>query len=296
MRDRVVSADPAGVLLESGRRIDADYLILASGSSHVYPAKPKSELTADALEDFRRTHKELAGAERVLILGAGPVGLELAGEITEVWPDKRVSIVDPAAELLPGYLPEVRAELHRQLDGLGVRLLLGTGLAEMPHTEPGRAGTFTASTTGGETITADIWFRAFGVDLNTDYLADGRLTGRTASGEVPVTETLAVQGHENVYAIGDITALGEDKKAGHAMEHAKVVAANIAARLRGEEPTATYRPMPYPFILLPLGTRGGVGQMPADDGPVAASPEMVAQYKGADLFTARFSEQFGIEK
>jgi len=296
VRDRVVSADPAGVRLASGRRVEADYLILASGSSYAYPAKPRAELTADALEDFRRTHKELAGAERVLILGAGPVGLELAGEIAEVWPGKRVSIIDPAAELLPGYLPEVRAELHRQLDELGVRLLLGSGLAALPHTGPGRAGTFTASTAGGERITADIWFRAFGVDLNTGYLADGSLTTRTARGEVPVTETLAVQGYENVYAIGDITALSEDKKAGHAMRHAEVVAENIKARLRGQEPTATYRPMAFPMILLPLGTRGGVGQMPAEQGPVAASPEMVSEYKGRDLFTARFSKQFGIAK
>src|SRR5690606_24430850 len=100
-------------MLASGRRVEADYTGLASGSSYPYPAKPGADSTAEALDDLRRTHKELAGAGRVLIIGAGPVGLELAGEIKEVWPHKQVTIVDPAGELLPGYEPEMRRDLHR---------------------------------------------------------------------------------------------------------------------------------------------------------------------------------------
>jgi NADH dehydrogenase FAD-containing subunit len=84
IRDRAVSVDPGGVTLASGRRVEADYLVLATGSSYAYPAKPTANSTREALDDLRRTHKELAGAERVLILGAGPVGLELAAEIKEV--------------------------------------------------------------------------------------------------------------------------------------------------------------------------------------------------------------------
>ena len=72
-----------------------------------------------------------------------------------------------------------------------------------------------------------------------------------------------------------------------------MVAENITAQLNGERPTATYRPLPHPMILLPLGTRGGVGQLPSPEGPFAATREMVTEIKGADLFTARFVEQFG---
>jgi hypothetical protein len=44
---------------------------------------------------------------------------------------------------------------------------------------------------------------------------------------------------------------------------------------------------------LPLGTRGGVGQLPMLDGTAAQAPlETVIQRKGAGLFTARFSERF----
>jgi apoptosis-inducing factor 2 len=297
IRDRAVSVEPGGVTLAAGQRVEADYLVLATGSSYAYPAKPNADSTGQALEDLRQTHKELADAERVLILGAGPVGLELAGEVKEVWPHKRVTIVDPAEHLLPGFQPDMLDDLHRQLDELNIQLRLGTGLTASPVTEAGRAGTFTVTTTGGAEITADIWFRAHGLRINSDYLADGRLTALTPQGQVPVTETLNVRGHDHVhyqvYAIGDLTDVAEAKMAGHAMQHAEVVANNITAQLRGEQPTATYRPLPHPMILLPLGPRGGVGQLPTSEGPAVVPATTVSQYKGADLFTGRFIEQFG---
>ncbi|MEU4704545.1 NAD(P)/FAD-dependent oxidoreductase [Nonomuraea dietziae] len=293
VRDRAVSVDPGGVTLASGRRVEADYLVLATGSSYAYPAKPTSDSRDEVLDDLLRTHKELAGSERVLILGAGPVGLELAGEIKEVWPHKHVTILDPAERLLAAFPAEMREDLHRQLDELGIQLRLGTGLTAPPATEPGQAATFTVATTGGEEITADIWFRAHGVRVNSDYLADGGLTTRTPQGQVPVTESLNVHGYDHVYAIGDLTDVAETKMAGYAMQHAEVVAQNIIAQLRGEQPAATYRPLPHPMILLPLGPRGGVGQLPTPDGPAVVPAETVSAYKGADLFTGRFTEQFG---
>ncbi|MDA2812660.1 FAD-dependent oxidoreductase [Nocardiopsis sp. RSe5-2] len=289
IRDRAVSVDPGGITLASGGRVEADYTVLATGSGHSYPAKPVS----GALDDLHRTHKELLRAESVLILGAGPVGLELAGEIRQVWTDKRITVVDPAQELLPGFRPEVVEDLRGQLDALGIDVRLGTHLTEPPSTEVGRAEAFTATTSHGDRISADIWFRAYGTRTNSDYLADGRLTTLTPEGRVPVTETLNVQGYDHVYAIGDITDVDEAKMAGYAMQHAEVAAENILAGIKGERPTATYRPLPFPMILLPLGPVGGVGQLPSPDGPFAAPAQMVAEYKGADLFTGRFTEQFG---
>jgi NADH dehydrogenase FAD-containing subunit len=293
VRDRAASVELKGVALASGGYVDADYLVLASGSDYPFPAKPDADSAGEALERIRAAHAELAGAGRVLITGAGPVGLELAGEIKAVWPDKRVTIVDPAGLLVPGFMAEMRADLHRQLDALGVELRLGTSLAAEPSREPGRAGAFTVATGAGDEISADIWFRAHGVSLNGGYLGD--LVARTARGQVRVTETLNAEGHRHIYALGDLTDLDEAKMAGYAMKHAEVVARNIIAQVRGERPTAVYRPSPVPSVLLPLGPGGGVGQMPSDDGDGAlvlpAGP--VSEYKGADLFVGRFEELFG---
>ena len=274
IRDRAVSVDPRGVTLASGGRVEADYLVLATGSGYPYPAKPNPASTsiAEQLDDLRATHKELSAAGRVLILGAGPVGLELAGEIKEVWPDKHVAIVDRGDQLLPGFLPEVRDALHRQLAELGVELRLGTAVPE---------------------VEADIQFRAFGVRINTGYLADGRLTPLTGQGTVPVTERLTVRGYERVYAIGDIIAHADPKMASYAMTQAEVVVRNIEAQLAGEQPDAVHRVAPERRILLPLGTRLGVGQLPTPEGVAPATVETVYRRKGADLFTARFAARFG---
>ncbi|MEV0638671.1 FAD-dependent oxidoreductase [Streptomyces sp. NPDC050619] len=296
VRQRVASADPDGVTLADGRRIAADYLVLATGSGYPFPAKADADDASEALARLRATHDELAGAERVLVTGAGPVGLELAGEIKAVWPEKTVVVVDPATELLPGFEPELRADLHGQLAGLGVELRLGVGLAEQPPGEPGRAKTFTVGTTAGDEISADIWFRCHGVRANGDYLADGRITTRTPQGRVPVTERLTVQGHEHVYALGDLTDLAEAKMALYATQHAAVVAENILAQVRGERQNAVHRPSPVPSVLLPLGPEGGVGQFPSPDEPgvpTVVPAQVVAQYKGADLGIGRFEELFG---
>jgi NADH dehydrogenase FAD-containing subunit len=296
IHDRATSVDPAGVTLASGGRVEADHLVLATGSGYPFPAKPRHSATTvdQALDDLHESHKELAGADRVLILGSGPVGLELAGEIKEVWPDKQVTILGKAESLLPGFLPDVRAELHRQLDELGISVVLGTTLTAPPPTEAGRAGHFTATTDTGDEISADIWFQAFGVRIASDYLTDGKLTPLTARATVPVTDRLTVQTYDHVYALGDIADLPDPKMASYAQVQADVVAENLKAQLAGEPPHAVHAPTPHRRILLPLGTRLGVGQLPTPDGVAPATIEAVYQRKGADLFTARFAERFGL--
>ncbi|MGW0119748.1 NAD(P)/FAD-dependent oxidoreductase [Streptomyces sp. NPDC003327] len=293
VRERAASVDARGVTLASGDRVEAGHIVLATGSAYPYPAKFDTDSAAEALGLLRATHDELAAAERVLITGAGPVGLELAGEIRAVWPRKRITVVDPATELMPGFDAGLRADLVRQLDALGVEVRLGTTLAEEPPTGPGRAGAFTVATSDGGSVEADIWFRAHGVRVDGGFLGTGLAAALTPHGQVRVDELLRVEGQERVWAVGDITALAEAKMAGYAMRHAEVVAANVLAALRGEEPTAVYRPSPIPSVLLPLGPLGGVGQLPSPEGPLVLEAETVAQYKGNDLFTGRFVDLFG---
>jgi apoptosis-inducing factor 2 len=134
----------------------------------------------EAAARFRDGYEALSGADRVLLLGAGPVGIELAGEIAAVWPAKQVTIVDIVGDLLGGrFKPELRRELHRQLEQHEVKLVLGSPLRESPSTPPGILGTFTVSTEAGTEITADLWFRCYGVTPQSDYLAGDLATSRT---------------------------------------------------------------------------------------------------------------------
>jgi NADH dehydrogenase FAD-containing subunit len=295
VRERAVSVDGGGVALSDGSRIAADYIVLATGSSYSYPARPRliDASVAEALSDLRATHEQLEQADSVLILGAGPVGLELSGEIREVWPDKHVTLVDRSTEVLPGYLQDVRDDLHRQLETLGIDLRLNTSIADMPPTPEGAFGSFTVTTTGGDVINADIWFRSFGSHVNTDYLADGALTALSAQNTVPVTSELNIVGYENVYALGDIANLTDPKMATWAQTQGAVVVENIRAQLEGRAQDAQYAPTTSQRIFLPLGPGAGVGQLPTPDGSVAPAPlHVVIDRKGRDLFTSRFAERF----
>ena len=81
--------------------------------------------------------------------------------------------------------------------------------------------------------------------------------------------------------------------AGYAMQHAEVVAQNITAQLRGEQPTAVYRPLARPHD--PAPARTAWRRRPAAHArrPVRRPGRDGLGYKGADLFTGRFTEQFG---
>ena len=88
---------------------------------------------AAAHDKVRAAHAALSAAHRVLLLGAGPVGIELAGEIKAVWPDKHVTLLDVADDVLgERFRPDLKAELRRQLTGLGVELLLVQPAAGQP--------------------------------------------------------------------------------------------------------------------------------------------------------------------
>jgi apoptosis-inducing factor 2 len=146
-RDRAVRVAAHTVDLASGAQVTADYVVLVTGSTHRYPAKIDVPDSARGKDKLRGTHQALAAAGDVLLLGAGPVGLEFAGEIKAAWPDKRVTLVDPRPALAFGQFPaQFGAELAAQLAGLGIALLLGTSLRDQPPTAPGELGAFVAVT------------------------------------------------------------------------------------------------------------------------------------------------------
>jgi NADH dehydrogenase FAD-containing subunit len=292
VRDRAVAVDGRQVTLASGARLEPDYLILATGSSYPFPAK-SDELTVDtARARFRQAHSALLDAERVLLIGAGPSGLELAGEIKSFYPDKHVTVADVSPDILPGpFDQELRDELRRQLDKLGVELKLGSPLRALPDAAPATLAPISIQTEAGEEVTADIWYRCFGVTPTSHYLSASMSQVRNERGYLRVDGQLRVAGQDRVYAIGDVSD-ADYNMAGRAGAQAEVVAANIKAMITGEGEVGDYQPMP-PVILVPLGPEGGAGQLPGMDG--IAGPELAAEYKGRNMLADRFTVLFDAE-
>jgi apoptosis-inducing factor 2 len=287
VRDRAVEVDGRTVTLASGAKLAPDYLVLATGSSYPFPAKldePDTEVARSAVLD---AHKALSGAARVLLIGAGPSGIELAGEIKAVFPDKQVTIVDVAEDLLEGpYDQALRDELRRQLLEIGVDLRLGSGLRALPAVPPATAAAVRVTTEAGEELEADIWFRCFGVAIHTEYVRGALADARDADGYMVVDEHLQVI--DGVYAIGDI-ANADRNMAGMAGAQARVVAENIRATIAGEGERASYERFP-PVIAVPIGPEGGAGMLPGTEG--VAGPEVIAEIKGRAMMVERFGAMF----
>jgi NADH dehydrogenase FAD-containing subunit len=293
VHDRAVLAGARHVVTSSGDDIPADYVVLASGSSYPFPAKSDVDDTQAALEKYAAAHDRVAEADHVLLIGAGAVGIELAGEIKAVWPDKRVTLLDAVDDVLGDtYRADLRAELRAQLEEIGVELMLGAPLRALPPVPATGLHPFTVTTQDDREITADMWFQCFGVHPESDYLDDELAAARGADGFVRVAPTLQVHGFDTVFAIGDVSD-ADAKMAGRAGRQAHLVATNIRKLMAGDTDLGVYEPIP-PAIIVPIGPKLGSGQLPNQDG--LAPRDLVAAAKGRDLMVGRYAEILGVTR
>ena len=201
-----------------------------------------------------------------------------------------MTLLDVADDVLgERFRPDLKAELRRQLTGIGVELLLSSPLRDNPPGPPGELRTFTVVTQAGAEVTADIWFRCYGVSPVSDYLVGELAAARRPDGFVEVTPFLQVAGQDRVFAVGDVST-ADHKMAGSAGRQAQVIADNIRALISGGD-LGPHEPSP-PGIIVPIGPQGGSGQRPNTDDLVPA--ETVAEAKGRDMMVERFARLFGI--
>jgi NADPH-dependent 2,4-dienoyl-CoA reductase/sulfur reductase-like enzyme len=121
-RGVVTSASEHDVTLASGEVIEADIVVVATGSRYAEPFKPEAESTAAFSDSVRAAHAALLAADKVAIVGGGAVGVELAGEISTIFHNKRVTLVSSSPALMPGYPARLAHSLHTQLRRQGVEL------------------------------------------------------------------------------------------------------------------------------------------------------------------------------
>ena len=126
----------------------------------------------------------------------------------------------------------------------------------------------------------------------SDYLSDDLATARRSDGFVTVGPALQVAGHENVFAIGDVST-ADAKMAGMAGMQAQLVAENIIKMVNGNNTLSPYEPF-GPAIVVPIGPDGGSGQLPGQE--ELASRDMVATVKGRDLMVDRYEEILGLTR
>ncbi len=249
---------PSGV-----RQERYDYLILATGSTPTYFGRDALSAHAwelNSLEDAvaLRNHilsqfeqavwsenaDEIAAMTTIVVVGGGPTGLETAGAIYELYNHvlareysqrslhARVVLVEMQPYLLGAYPPDLRQAAARQLKSLGVDVRLGS-----PVAEASAQGVHLAD---GTHIPARTLVWAAGV--RGSPLAELLGVPLARGQRLPVSPAMRVVGFSNIYAVGDMTYLEDEKGNPYPMlipvaqQQGILAAKNILAELNGREP------------------------------------------------------------
>jgi NADH:ubiquinone reductase (H+-translocating) len=254
-------------------RLGYDSLIVAGGSHYSYfghekwqmfAAEVKSIESALAVRSRLLAAFEAAEAEpnavvrgewlTFVVVGAGPTGVEMAGQIAELARDTlrrdfrtidprraRILLVEAADRVLMSFPPSLSAKAERSLQRLGVTVLTGRTVIEIDA-----AGvTLDRRDGGAERIASRAVVWAAGVTASGLAGRLAELTGaeRDSAGRVIVESDLTLPGHPEVFAIGDMVRVRDVSGdpvplpgvAPVAMQQGRYAAKAIRARLRGRE-------------------------------------------------------------
>jgi NADH dehydrogenase len=267
----LVGALPNG---DSERSIPYDSLIVAGGSSYSYfghddwrPFAPDVKLLESALEVRRRILTAFEAAEveddaerraawlTFVVVGAGPTGVELAGQIAEIARDTlrrdfrsidtraaRIVLVESAERVLPHFPPRLSERARRSLERLGVTPLLGrtvVGIDESSATVADAEGE-------RESLAARTVVWAAGVVASELAAALAAESGAELdrAGRVSVGPDLTLPGHPEVFALGDMVVVHDASGqplalpglAPVAMQQGRYAAGAVADRLRDRQP------------------------------------------------------------
>lgn len=257
--------------------------VVATGSDYPRPAKFDGKNKDEGINELLRQREALKNAKKVLIIGAGPVGIELTGEILEVYKDKEITLVHGEDNVLSSRFPnKLRDSLTRQLKSLNVNLILNDKVDAQRQNIGDGLSKLTITTEKGQTIESDIQFFVVGAKPNTSLIEslNGSLIDDRHLVKVKPTFQLDLDGYNHIFAIGDITNIPETKLSFRAGMHADIVAKNIVSFLK-EKKLQEYKPGKE-AIFVPIGRKGGAGLLPISN--LVVGPWMVSGIKGKGLF------------
>ncbi|KAF9518261.1 hypothetical protein BS47DRAFT_330588 [Hydnum rufescens UP504] len=277
------------VNLESGDNVKYDYLVVATGSSWEGPINfPDGDVRVK--EHISRWREKFASASRVVVIGGGSVGTELASEVKHHYPNSSVTIVHASNFLLNDTYPaRFRKSLTARVQKHGVKLVLGDRL-----TAPAE-GERRATTTNGLTLEADLFITCRGGHPNTSILKTLDPSILTPSGHVKVLPTLQIplnNGKTNVYAMGDIIDWKEQHMFTKAKAHKVVITKNIVAQLNGSNPPAKYKGY-MEAIAVTIGPNAGRSYMPVLFG-IVLGDWVTKSLKSAGLLVAQGRQWIGL--
>jgi glutathione reductase (NADPH) len=191
-RGRLVDARTVEV---DGRRLTAERVLLATGGRPRRPAIPGAELGIDSDGFFALDHRP----ERVTVVGAGYIGLEIAGVFAAL--GSRVTMIARGRALLRGFDPLLVEAAQEGMAAAGATLNLQAEPVALTRTG---AHLTVRLNTGEELAGQDAVVWATGRDPATDFIDAAAAVRLDARGYIEVDEYQQTS-MPGVFAIGDVT-------------------------------------------------------------------------------------------
>jgi NADH dehydrogenase FAD-containing subunit len=282
MQGSITTLSETTAQLANGEEIQFEQAIIASGTR--YPSMPvaKSDNAMDLSSrnnELMGYHQQLKSAKKILIIGGGVVGVELAGEIAFSMPNAEVLLAHSRDALLDGYKEKAQRKSLQQLEDLGVTVSFNTRFKKSDDQY--------IDTNSGTISDADLVFEATGVIPNNEFLTSQLPHILNARGFVKVNEKLEVSGYTHLYALGDIADVGEAKLGYLAQQQGNYVAQTIIKKRNGKT-NKGYKRNPL-MALIPVGQKYGVVQLPF----AVTTLKMLVNMKQKDLFISKMYKSFG---
>ncbi|MET7996386.1 FAD-dependent oxidoreductase [Amycolatopsis sp. NPDC005232] len=226
------------VVLADGERVPFEDLVIATGARARRLAAPGTpgEVVLRTLDDALALRASLERRPRVLIVGAGFLGMEIASACRGFGLD--VTVVDREPPLMRSLGPFLTELLTTAALDHGVRLVISPGGVELLG-EDRVTGARLAD--GGE-LTADLVVTAAGCRPNVEWLAG---SGITTDGGVHVDERCRVG--PGIVAAGDVVAFGSSAGPRRTPQWASAIdqARTAAAALVRGDAAPAHQPAPY---------------------------------------------------
>lgn len=285
IKKKVKTVSKSMIIFEDDRYISFSTLIIASGSSYKsFPvAKPVDQLSLqDRNSFFFRENERLINAKKIVVIGGGPVGVELAGEIASQYPDKSTTLIHSSGRILDFLKPKASSLAEGQLKSLGVKIILNEKIDFLNERQY-------KSIASSKIYEADIFYNCIGSRVNTDFMSKKYGDSLNDRGFLIVDNFFKVKDTDDIYAIGDCNTINEPKLGYLADKQGSLLAKNIIRLAENKSPIeyTTNKTM----ALVPIGRRKGVVQLPFG----VFTNSFIIKSKTKDFYIGKYSKSYQVK-
>ncbi|KAH0545372.1 hypothetical protein FGG08_000513 [Glutinoglossum americanum] len=259
-----------------------DQLVVATGSSfaHGLPYKQMGSYK-DTLESLHDLRKKITDAQSIALAGAGPTGVETAGELGYEYGEKgkKITLITDSEIVLPGLMESAGKAAEKELEKLHVQIVHNTRVTNATPKDSQTELTLSS----GDKLLVDLYIPTVGVTPNTSFLPKDLLDER---GNLRVDKYLKVESATDMWASGDVTN-AQVKQFVYADKQIPHLTKNLDAVLSGNPgDVSEYQKDDKIVQAVPLGRSKGTGQM----GSYKLPSLLVWALKGRNFLTPKLKK------